>query len=603
MEVKKFSLIDELQKADKTLQGSPSLLGMTMLGAPAYVSSMRSTMFTSHLKQFLDLENPDYPYLFTNNENIVGKYSDGYNQVHGACIVDKIIKKYPNKDGGANTYKVFLFDKNTEKYEVVERKVCEDLTENFGYDYNNDFIDSLDEGDEIEDGSILYRSLSYDDDMNYGYGKNVNVAYALDAWTSEDAAVVSQSLCDKFTSIETETIEIGLNDNDFLINLYGNNKHYQPLPEIGQFVSDKLAVVRRQFNNQLLFDFKDSSLRKILEGDDIYYIDDNVQVIDYTVYCNLDDDKIDEKRNNPFYKQLLNIYDRQCDYYNQIIDECTKIMNSGYKYSRDINYLYKKACEMVDTKKKWKENDNIFNNMVLEVKIHRKVPLAKGCKITGRYGNKSVVSEIRPDEDMPYTHDGRRVDVLLNLLAIINRTTAMPLYEMFINDSSYKLRQKMKDMTDTERENNLFEYLKILNKKEADSFYKYYKKLNKKDKQAFLQDAIDNGIYIHQPPMFEDEPIFYRCLELRKKFPFIGEDDLYVRKWGREYKVLTKYVVGEMYLLKLKQSDRRGFSARSTGALNSKGTPARSFKSRAHLEKNSSSCIRFRFTEPLYSNI
>ena len=43
-----------------------------------------------------------------------------------------------------------------------------------------------------------------------------------------------------------------------------------------------------------------------------------------------------------------------------------------------------------------------------------------------RYGNKSVVSEIRDDEDMPYTHDGRRVDLLLNLLAIINRTTAMP---------------------------------------------------------------------------------------------------------------------------------------------------------------------------------
>ena len=45
--------------------------------------------------------------------------------------------------------------------------------------------------------------------------------------------------------------------------------------------------------------------------------------------------------------------------------------------------------------------------------------------------------------------------------------------------------------------------------------------------------------------------------------------------------------------MKLKQSDRRGFSARSSGALDSKSLPTRSFKSRSHLERISSSCIRF----------
>ena len=45
--------------------------------------------------------------------------------------------------------------------------------------------------------------------------------------------------------------------------------------------------------------------------------------------------------------------------------------------------------------------------------------------------------------------------------------------------------------------------------------------------------------------------------------------------------------------MKLKQSDRRGFSARSTGALDTKSLPTRSFKSKSHLERISSSCIRF----------
>jgi hypothetical protein len=80
-------------------------------------------------------------------------------------------------------------------------------------------------------------------------------------------------------------------------------------------------------------------------------------------------------------------------------------------------------------------------------------------------------------------------------------------------------------------------------------------------------------------------------------------DDLYINKWGREYKMLTKYFIGEMYVLKLKQSDRRGFSARSTGAVDTKSLPTRSFKSRSHLEKISSSCIRFGEYESLNFSI
>ena len=152
---------------------------------------------------------------------------------------------------------------------------------------------------------------------------------------------------------------------------------------------------------------------------------------------------------------------------------------------------------------------------------------------------------------MPYTKDGRRIDLLFNVLAIINRTTAFVLIETFLNGASYQVRQKMKEMSFAEKENTLFEYIRILNEKQADAFYNDYKKKSKHEKEAYIQDAIDNGIYIHQTPMWETLPIFYRCLNLRKRFPFIGYDDLYIKKWGREKKILTKYFVGEMYILKL----------------------------------------------------
>jgi hypothetical protein len=275
-------------------------------------------------------------------------------------------------------YKVFVFDTENKRYDVIERKVCEDLTENFGYDYVNDVIDGFHEGEEIPPNTILYHSTSYDEDMNYGYGKNVTVAYTLDPFTSEDAAVASESLCDKFASIETETIKIGLNGNDYFLNLYGSKKHYKPLPDVGEFVSDRIAVTRRQFNNQLLFDFKDSSLREIHDGDTIYYVDKNVEVVDYTIYNNNDDDP-----RNPFYDQINKYVKAQNKYYREIIETCEEIFDTGYEYSREIDYLYKRANEMVDKIKKWKEGDSVFSNMEIEITLRRRVPLAKGCKLTG----------------------------------------------------------------------------------------------------------------------------------------------------------------------------------------------------------------------------
>ena len=377
-EVQRYSLIEKLREADETLMGSPSLLGMTALTYPNYINSMRSTMFTSHLKQFLNLKYSQFPFLFTNNENIVGDNSTGYIKAEHNLQVFRKVCKYDDILDKPNIYYLFVYDKENKQYDIIERKVCEDLVENFGYEFKNEIIDKFDEGDTISEDTILTRSTSYDDDMNYGYGRNVTVAYTLDPFTSEDAAIASESLCKQFTSIETETIRIGLNNNDYLLNLYGNKNRYQPLPEIGQMVSDKLCVSRRQFNNQLLFDFKNSTLREILDSDTIYYIDKNVEVIDYTIYNNLDN-RVD----NPFYDQINKYYDSQMRYHNEIVATCEEIFASGEDYSQELDYLYKRSKDFIDTEKKWRDGDNTPGGIIIEVTIKRGVPLAKGCKITG----------------------------------------------------------------------------------------------------------------------------------------------------------------------------------------------------------------------------
>ena len=151
---------------------------------------------------------------------------------------------------------------------------------------------------------------------------------------------------------------------------------------------------------------------------------------------------------------------------------------------------------------------------------------------------------------MPYTKDGRRVDLILNLLAIINRTTSAPLIELFITGAAYQVRQHMKELTTLEeKENELFDFINVFNEKQHDKMYRNYKKLKKKEKERYIQDAIDTGIYTHQLPVWESMPVFYRCQNLLKKFPYIKQDDVYIKKWGREIKVLSKYFIGDMYIL------------------------------------------------------
>ena len=47
-----------------------------------------------------------------------------------------------------------------------------------------------------------------------------------------------------------------------------------------------------------------------------------------------------------------------------------------------------------------------------------------------------------------------------------------------------------------------------------------------------------------------------------------------------------------MNILKLKQTSRKGFSARSTGSVNAKGLPERSYKNKSFTELHSSTPIR-----------
>ena len=72
----------------------------------------------------------------------------------------------------------------------------------------------------------------------------------------------------------------------------------------------------------------------------------------------------------------------------------------------------------------------IIKRIHIEVAQLRAVSV--GDKLAGRHGNKGVISRILPEEDMPYTADGRPVDVILTPLGVPSRMNLGQILELHL---------------------------------------------------------------------------------------------------------------------------------------------------------------------------
>jgi len=78
-----------------------------------------------------------------------------------------------------------------------------------------------------------------------------------------------------------------------------------------------------------------------------------------------------------------------------------------------------------------KKGDNLMAGVRKKIKVYvastRKIEV--GDKLAGKHGNKGIISIVVPEEDMPFTADGKPVDIVLNSLWVISRMNMGQLYE------------------------------------------------------------------------------------------------------------------------------------------------------------------------------
>ena len=76
-------------------------------------------------------------------------------------------------------------------------------------------------------------------------------------------------------------------------------------------------------------------------------------------------------------------------------------------------------------------------NTVIRVYIAQRRKVSVGDKLSGRHGNKGIVSRILPKEDMPFLPDGTPVDIVLNPLGVPSRMNVGQTYECLLGLAAY----------------------------------------------------------------------------------------------------------------------------------------------------------------------
>ena len=243
------------------------------------------------------------------------------------------------------------------------------------------------------------------------------------------------------------------------------------------------------------------------------------------------------------------------------IDALDQLRDQYNKAKQDIQDRFE------DKVLKIRQGDELLPSVMKMVKVFVAIKrrLRPGDKMSGRHGNKGVVSKIVPVEDMPYRENGKPVDIVLNPLGVPSRMNVGQILETHLGWACSELGENVKNLINenqkqvekTEKINN---FLKSVYGKEI-----YSENLDKLSKTEFkdLCENLKSGIPI-STPVFDGakEQDVTNMLELAS-LPKSGQTKLWDGRTGEKFD--REVTVGTIYMLKLHHLVEDKIHARSTG--------------------------------------
>jgi DNA-directed RNA polymerase subunit beta len=200
---------------------------------------------------------------------------------------------------------------------------------------------------------------------------------------------------------------------------------------------------------------------------------------------------------------------------------------------------------------------------IVKVYLAVKRRIQPGDKMAGRHGNKGVISEIMPIEDMPHDEFGVPVDIVLNPLGVPSRMNVGQILETHMGMAAKGIGEKIDSMLkENAKPAELKDYLdKLYNKNAA----------NKEDIGSFnnseiseLASNLTSGLPIATPVFDGAKETEVKDLLKLAGLPESGQFTLYDGRTGTKFE--RPVTVGYMYIIKLNHLVDDKMHARSTGS-------------------------------------
>ena len=243
-----------------------------------------------------------------------------------------------------------------------------------------------------------------------------------------------------------------------------------------------------------------------------------------------------------------------------------KVNISLANLSNSIDDLQNKFNQdLEEVTKKITMPDDLGPGVQKKIKVYLAVKrtLQPGDKMAGRHGNKGVISQIIPVEDMPHREDGTPVDIVLNPLGVPSRMNVGQVLETHLGWAAHGIGDKINQMLNEQQEIKKLKQFISKVYKECPGFTKYTIDKFSDDEIITLANNLKSGLPM-ATPVFDgaSEEEIKKMLELAE-LPTSGQSILYDGRTGEKFE--RPVTIGYMYIIKLNHLVDDKMHARSTG--------------------------------------
>ncbi len=244
-------------------------------------------------------------------------------------------------------------------------------------------------GDEVKTGDIIADGPSTNDG-EISLGKNLTVAFmTYNGYNYEDAVILNERIVknDVLTSVHIEMLEVECRDTKL-----GPEEFTRDIPNVSE------------------------EARKNLDESGIIRIGTEVKENDILV------GKITPKGVQELTSEEKLLHAIFGEKTREVRDTSLRVPHGSSGIVHDVQIFTKD------------NSDELPAGVIKIIRIYliKKRKMQVGDKMSGRHGNKGVVSLVLPEEDMPYLPDGRTVDIILNPLGVPSRMNLGQILEVHL---------------------------------------------------------------------------------------------------------------------------------------------------------------------------